>query len=159
MSFGPMGRSWPPRISYAGTYDDAWFENHFPFLPPDFDERYYQSAPEDQQLDQIHGDEVELRNLTPEGHCKFRLPKIKVPVEFVRRDFDSTEQWAELDTLLIESDKRQFSLVWRSSIPLRQNMFEMNMAIAGRMPRGWYRARETGKTYFRSLDDLIATQN
>ncbi|WP_182867483.1 DUF2169 family type VI secretion system accessory protein [Rhodopirellula sp. JC639] len=156
MSFGPIGRSWPPRIGFAGTYDEAWQENQFPFLPTDFDERYYQSAPEDQQLDRLTGNEmVELTNLTPEGRCQFRLPKIDVPVEFVLRDFESVKQDATLDTVIIDTDKRQFSLVWRASHPLRQNMFEINMGIVGRMPRGWYRARETGKSYYGNLNELI----
>ena len=39
MSFGPIFRAWQPRLKYAGTYDDKWLENTFPFLPADFDER------------------------------------------------------------------------------------------------------------------------
>ena len=49
MSFGPMGRGWPGRIEYGGTYDQNWIDNIFPFLPPDFDDRYFQMAPPDQQ--------------------------------------------------------------------------------------------------------------
>ena len=44
MSFGPIGRGWDPRYKYGGTYDDKWRDEHFPFLPPDFDEQYYQAA-------------------------------------------------------------------------------------------------------------------
>lgn len=44
MSFGSIGRGWDPRYRYAGTYDDKWLEEHFPFLPPGFDEKYYQAA-------------------------------------------------------------------------------------------------------------------
>ena len=51
MGFGSVGRSWQPRPAYAGTYDQNWIDNVFPFLPADFDERYYQSAPLDQQID------------------------------------------------------------------------------------------------------------
>ena len=50
VALGPLGRGWPQRARYAGTYDDAWLADVFPFLPKDFDERYYQAAPEDQQL-------------------------------------------------------------------------------------------------------------
>src|SRR5690606_19953794 len=51
MSFGCMGRGWPERVQYAGTYDQNWIDNIFPFLPDDFDLRYYQAAPQDQQCD------------------------------------------------------------------------------------------------------------
>ena len=50
MAFGPIGRGWPSRIRYAGTYDQNWIDNVFPFLPDDFDTRYFQCAPEDQQI-------------------------------------------------------------------------------------------------------------
>ena len=34
-------------------------------------------------------------------------------------------------------------------------MFEVAQVVAGRMPRGWYRARELGKTYYPSLKELV----
>ena len=61
-------RNWPPRYSYAGTYDQHWIDEVFPFLPADFDDRYYQAAPEDQWIDEPQGgEEVVLVNLTPRG--------------------------------------------------------------------------------------------
>ena len=50
VAFGPLGRGWPLRARFGGTYDDKWLKDDFPFLPKDFDERYYQAAPEDQQI-------------------------------------------------------------------------------------------------------------
>lgn len=71
MSFGPIGRHWEPRAAYAGTYDQEWLDNVFPFLPSDFDEQYYQCAPRDQQLPFFAGDQlVSLVNLTPAGRCR-----------------------------------------------------------------------------------------
>jgi hypothetical protein len=68
MSYGVIGRHWLPRIGYAGTYDQQWLDEHFPFLPPDFDEQYYQAAPLDQQLPKPLGEQmVSLVNLTPDG--------------------------------------------------------------------------------------------
>ena len=50
-------------------------KNIFPFLPPDFDDRYFQMAPPDQQIDYPRGgEEVQLVNLTPEGRLGFQLP-------------------------------------------------------------------------------------
>jgi hypothetical protein len=37
-------------------------------------------------------------------------------------------------------------------------MFEVAQIVVGRMPRGWYRARELGKTYYPSLKDLVNTR-
>jgi len=48
-------RNWEPRYKLAGTYDQKWLDDVFPFLPADFDERYYQAAPEDQQVPWLKG--------------------------------------------------------------------------------------------------------
>jgi hypothetical protein len=156
MSFGPIGRNWTPRPKYAGTYDQDWIDNVFPFLPSDFQDRYYQCAPEDQQCEYLGGgEEVVLRNLTPEGYISFKLPLVDVPVTFYLKSYEEKEVAAVCDTLMIEPDLGRFTMVWRASLPLRRNMFEVAQVVAGRMSSGWYRARELGKTYYPSLKALV----
>ena len=156
MGFGPIGRAWQPRPKFAGTYDQNWIDNVFPFLPADFDERYYQSAPLDQQIDYLRGDEeVMLLNLTPQGQTAFRLPRREVPVTFYLKNYEEKEVDAVGDTLIIQPDLGRFMILWRAALPLRKNMFEVAQVVAGRMPRGWYRARELGKTYYPSLKALV----
>lgn len=151
MSFGPVGRGWEPRYKLAGTYDDAWLENVFPFLPADFDERYFQCAPEDQQTDYLVGGEtVTLVNLTPDGRREFRVPQVRVPVNFLYAGGGREDRTAIADTLHIEPDLERFAIVWRAHLPLKRNMFEVAQVVAGEMPRAWWRARELGKTYYAS---------
>jgi hypothetical protein len=159
MGFGPIGRAWQPRPRYAGTYDQNWIDNVFPFLPADFDERYYQCAPLDQQMDHLRGgEEVVLINLTPQRETTFRLPTLEVPVTFYYKNYEEKETNAVCDTLILEPDLGRFTMLCRTSIPLRRNMFEVAQIVVGRMPRGWYRARELGKTYYPSLKDLVNTR-
>ncbi|MGQ7846628.1 DUF2169 family type VI secretion system accessory protein [Granulosicoccus sp. 3-233] len=140
MSLGPIARGWSPRIDYAGTYDDDWMDERFPFLPQDFDTRFYQSTLEDQQCDYLVGGEiVRLTNLTPQGHCEFTVPVLEVPVCFFRRKSQRLLVKAVIDTLVIEPDEQRFSLVWRTRLPLRRNLFEVpevriGTASAGRNP-------------------------
>lgn len=160
MSFGALGRNTQSRIMHAGTYDQDWIDNVFPFLPRDFDPRYYQCAPPDQQIEYPKGgEEVELLNLSPQGRTRFRLPTIPVPVEFTNADYDRTETGALLDTVIIEPDASRLMLVWRTSMPLKRNILEAKQAVVGRMPRGWYRARTLGKTYYPSLDTLVRARS
>lgn len=159
MGFGPIGRAWQPRPKYAGTYDQNWIDNVFPFLPADFDERYYQCAPLDQQIDPVRGgEEVTLTNLTPQGRATFRIPRVDVPVTFYLKNYEEKPVSAVADTMVIEPDRERFLIVWRASLPLRRNVFEVAQVIVGRMPRGWYRARELGKTYYPSLKELVSTR-
>jgi hypothetical protein len=159
MAFGPIFRAWQPRLKYAGTYDERWLKDVFPFLPADFDDRYYQSAPEDQQMEHLRGgEEVELVNLTRDGRRLFHLPRQAVPVEFFRLDGGSASVDAVADTLLLEPDKDRFAVLWRASTTLRMNMFEVPMGIVGRMSPGWYRARRLGKKHYRSLGELARAE-
>jgi hypothetical protein len=157
MAFGPIGRAWQPRVKLAGTYDQNWIDNIFPFLPPDFDDRYYQSAPADQQMDYPQGgEEVVLTNLTPEGRTTFPLPRLNMPVVFYLKHGENNEAQAVVDTIVIEPDLQRFTLTWRSSLLLRRNMFEVEQVLVGEMPKSWYHARELGKTYYPSLGTLVA---
>ena len=156
MGFGPLGRGWTPRLTYAGTYDQAWIDNVFPFLPADFDPRYYQAAPEDQQIPYPRGGErVVLANLTPEGRTQFRLPDLHLPLAFLRKGLEDAATVAQVDTILIEPDQRQVHLTWRAALPLHRDIFEVTEVIVGARSTGFWRAKRQGKAYFRSLAELV----
>jgi hypothetical protein len=159
MSFGPIGRNFGSRIPLAGTYDQKWLDEAFPFLPTDFDPLYHQAAPPEQQIDHPRGGEwVDLVNLTPEGRITFQLPAVDLPVEFTHTSSQRTLVRAVVDTVVIEPDLERFSMVARASIPLQRNIFEIKQGVVGRMPHGWYRARDLGKTYYPSLAELAASR-
>jgi hypothetical protein len=155
MAFGPIGRGWPSRIGFAGTYDQDWQDNVFPFLPADFDTRYFQCAPADQQIVFPRGGErVLMVNLTPDGRREFVLPAAEMPVVFFRRRAERVEMQGTLDMLLFEPDEERFSMVWRASVKLKRDIFELSQAVIGRMSRGWWRSIETGKE-FRTVDAIM----
>jgi hypothetical protein len=153
MAFTPVGRGWEPRLRYAGTYDQHWLDDVFPFLPPDFQDDYFQAAPADQQIPHARGGEpVKMLNLTPGMRERFDLPRVEVPFTFFRKKGGKEERQGVIDTIVFIPDRQVFTMTWRASIPLKKNMFEIPQVLAGRMTRAWWRARELGKTYYRSLD-------
>ena len=97
-----------------------------------------------------------LYNLTPQGRLDFRLPAVSMPITFYLKNGEEVEQLAVSDTLIIEPDRGRFMIVFRVAHPLKRNMFEVAQVVAGRMPRGWYRAREVGKTYYSSIQAYVA---
>ena len=156
-SFGPLGRGWQPRSGYGGTYDQHWLDEVFPFLPPDFNERYYQAAPQDQQIDYLRGgEEIILINLTPSGRVQFNLPAMEVPVYFFPRKGNHIEHRAEADTLVFEPDANRFTVTWRTHLPLKKNMFEIAQVVTGKRSKAWWRAQQLGKNYYASLDRVPA---
>ncbi|GLS31130.1 hypothetical protein SAMN04488498_12437 [Mesorhizobium albiziae] len=153
MSFGPMGRGWPGRIEYGGTYDQNWIDNIFPFLPADFDERYFQMAPPDQQIDLPRGgEEVQLVNLTPEGRVSFRLPSTALPMTLFKGQTKAFEAMLGPDTILFDPENRRFSLVWRVSQRIPRTILDFSECWIGPPTRGMLRARAKGKRYVRRFD-------
>ena len=143
MSFGPIGRGWDPRFRYAGTYDKNWLDNIFPFLPPDFDEQYYQAAPLDQQINgPVGGQEVTLLNLTSDGRRDFVLPTFEAPVHVFPKNGDREDLKATLDTIVLEPDHERVTMTWRVARPLKRNMFEVAQVLVGKKGRDWWQQRE-----------------
>lgn len=162
MSFGVIGRSWQQRIKYAGTYDTTWLEQKFPFLPDDFQNNYFLSAPEDQQIPYIKGKEqVRMTNLTSDGLRMFDLPTISDPCTFFFKDGRERRIRGVVDTFVLEPDLGRFSLTSRISLPLQRSHHEISRVIVGqtkpeRVHVDGAVEEYWGKPYYKSLSDLIA---
>jgi hypothetical protein len=130
MAFGPVGRSWLPRRSYGGTYDDSWLDNRVPLLPMDFDDRYFQASAPDQQIPYPTGGEpVEIVNLSPEGRLSGQIPRTQVIVTFERKSGRITQRIANLDTVLLLPEDQRMCLTWRTRITAERDLFEFARAI------------------------------
>lgn len=135
MAFGPVGRSWLPRRSYGGTYDDDWLDNRVPLLPMDFDDRYFQAAAPDQQIAYpIGGEPIELVNLSPEGRLSGEIPRLQIVVTFERKSGRITQRIANLDTVLFLPEERLMCLTWRTRITAERDLFEFARAVIVERP-------------------------
>jgi hypothetical protein len=156
MSFGPIGRSWPPRIEYAGTYNQHWLDHRAPFWPDDFDYRYFQAASIDQQIPYpTGGEEVVLKHLGPDDYVTFRLPSLPMPIWCCLYKGKDTKVDGVIDTIAIEPDLGRFTITWRAVFPMRQSCFDVKQVVAGQMSEAWQRARKYGsKPYYKGLGEL-----
>lgn len=157
ISFGPLARGAPERAQYAGTYDQDWIDNRFPHLPDDYDDRYAQSVPADQQIRHPKGGEVIKLNNLMQGHdgpFEMTLPNLDLPVMFARRRGPDIAGTPVVDTLIIQPDLRCVDVVTRASLPLQRDILEMREAIIGKRGRGFWRARALGKKYNPGLASL-----
>jgi len=143
VALGPLARGWPQRARYAGTYDDDWLANVFPFLPKDFDERYYQAAPEDQQIALPKAPlDVVLSGLRPDGPRQFALPFFEAPVHVFPKRGAREDLTATLDTIAFEPDDERFTMCWRVARPLKKNMHEVAQVLVGKKGKEWWQQRE-----------------
>lgn len=146
-SLGFLGRNWEPRLGHTGTYDARWKEERFPLLPEDFDERYFQGAPEDQRCKPLRGGEVvRLVNLSKEGDLSFELPDLSLPMEFRFADGTETMRPAA-DTLILEPDEGRFQVLWRARQPVRAKLLALVKVVIGTQSAGKRRAEQTRKRY------------
>jgi len=140
MAFGPLGRGWSSRARYAGTYDQKWLDDVCPFLPGDFDERYYQAAPADQQISLPSGPlEVVLSGFTDDGLRRFKLPHFEAPVYVFPKRAEPEDYIARMDTVVFEPDHDRFTMSWRVSRPLKKSLHEIEQVLVGRKSDLWWR--------------------
>jgi hypothetical protein len=130
--FGAIASHWQPRASYAGTYDERWMKDRQPLLPDDFDERFYQCAPKDQQAPAflVGGEPVACFNLSPVGDLRFMLPRLHLG--FDTRFFDGSREihkLRKLHTVILEPDFPRVSLVWHSALPCHFKVQKLERTI------------------------------
>lgn len=124
--FAPVAPSWQPRLGFAGTYDDTWQTSRAPYLPRDFDSRFFHFAPPGLCVPgYLHGGEpLQLRGVLEEGELDTELPAITVTVRHVL-DGESCIRAAALESVIIEPDRRRFALVWRSALPCDKKVLKV----------------------------------
>jgi len=133
--FGVIASHWQPRVGFAGTYDDHWMKTRQPLLAEDMDDRWFQSAPADQQAPQFlrGGEPVVLLNLTPAGDLRFALPKLYLGFE--TRFYDGSREIHKkraLHTVILEPDHEsgpRVSLVWHSALPCHFNVQKLERTV------------------------------
>ena len=127
----PIPRWWQPRSSFQGTLDAQWMAERYPLLPDDFDPRFYQSAPADQVATPfLTGDEpVYLKGCLREGEYTMQLPGVTPLVVCETVDGQPHVSVPVLDTVRLDLDQRQASLLWR--MPVTSDISKITMALVG----------------------------
>lgn len=130
----PVTAAWLGRARHAGTYDAAWQKSRAPYLPLDFDPRFFQVAPPaliaPQRL--VGGETVELQGMTGGGRAGFALPRPDLHMAF---DFAGRHIAAEplLDTVLIEPDMARLQMVWRAELAVDKHLLKLRaLHVSGR---------------------------
>lgn len=115
--FAPIAASWAPRKSFAGTYDAAWQKNCAPYLPGDFNSRFFNLASARLICKSYlrGGEQVEIINASPFGPLHFSLPRCELVAD-VRIAGNSVQPPLNLETVLLEPTDARITLVWRAAL-------------------------------------------
>lgn len=134
--FAPIAASWLPRRSFAGTYDARWQRSRAPYLPDDFNPRFFQTAADfafDRYLSP--GERVHAVGVSPDGPIVLSIPDARLSLEVVVAG--ATERpTPNLETLLIEPDENRASLTWRAAVPCDRKALKVEKIVVGRSPGG-----------------------
>lgn len=131
---GLIGRAWTPRIQLAGSYDKAWAESRWPYLPEDFDFGYWNGAPKDQQIDHPPPDlSIELTQLlspeqAPSGLARFSLPGHRVFALLRPPKARPLPLPFRIDTVIVDARALRVSVVWRFSVPKSPPIASLSVA-------------------------------
>ena len=124
--FGPIAPTWFPRRPFAGTYDEAWVQQRAPYLPLDFDARYFQVAPQALIAPGfLHGGEpVRLAGFSAGDPISFALPSCGLELEF---DFDGApvSRPAQLEMVLFEPDAGRLQMLWRAALAVDKKLLKL----------------------------------
>ncbi|WP_047046467.1 DUF2169 family type VI secretion system accessory protein [Vibrio mexicanus] len=115
--FGPLPAFFEERTQFLGTYDEDWQENRRPLLPKDFDMRFYQCAPSDQQCKGflLGGERLMLSGFSHDEVLDFRIPSQAFSAI---AQIDGVDHLSDmpLHTVFIDADEAVITLTYTGSV-------------------------------------------
>jgi len=115
--FGFIAPSWEPRRSFTGTYDEAWRRTRAPYLPANFDKRFFQAASPKLVCPGYlgGGENIEVANASREGLLRSKLPSRSFEVVVVIAG-EAIQPVMNLETVLLEPSDGLMSLTYRGAV-------------------------------------------
>lgn len=122
VGIGPLGMDWPQRAGYLGVYDRKWLNSNWPWFPDDFDPKFFNAAPHDQQLASgyFNGDEpLIIEHMHPhKPRIASALPGLRTRCFATWKERHKKEEFLEiptrLDTVWLFPNVLKGVLIWRA---------------------------------------------
>ena len=129
----PIAPSWLPRRAFAGTYDERWQRARAPYLPDDFDPRFFQCAAPEFAFDRYlqAGEPVQVAGVMPDGPIAFTVPNSRLSVAVTIAGSTQTPP-ANLETLSIEPDENRACFTWRAAVPCDRQALKVEKIVVSR---------------------------
>ncbi len=128
--FNAIDCAWSPRRELAGTYDDEWRRARFPSWAEDFDPRYHNCAPRDQQSDRFlaGGERVDVTNMSERGTLSFQIPTVRLAFR-TRFGHERIDHDGQLCTVIVEPNVPRLILAWQASIICNRRADELDETL------------------------------
>ena len=115
--WSPISPQWESRRALLGTFDAAWLDAQWPYLPRDLDLAFFQAAPEHMRSTAVApGSRFSVTGVRPDGQgIHGRLPTPRPRAFAALGSGEPAEVDLTVDTLLFDTDALHLSMVWRGS--------------------------------------------
>jgi hypothetical protein len=122
--------AWSPRRQLAGTYDDRWRRQRFPLWAEDFNPRYHNCAPTDQQSPSYltGGERIEVVGMSESGTVAFDVPKIKLTFR-TRFGRERIDHEGRLCTVIVEPNVPRVVVAWQTSLICNRRADELDETV------------------------------
>lgn len=138
------------RMQFAGTYDEKWQREVAPNIPLDLRMEYWNVVPQDQVAKPylVGGAIVRTAGLFPthDGRQEFVLPRYEMRAVPIRGDTKHAGSGMDLDTVLIDLDKRHVVLRWATLYSQTEGYDEYEVIALPDKVADDAGARRTGKS-------------
>jgi hypothetical protein len=126
VGFGAIAPWWEPRRSRVGTYDEAWKETQAPYLPRDFDARFFNVATEELVVPRglVGGEAVAVLGFHPQGMLRFDLPRCELAITATVAG-QRVGLLAKIETVVLEPTDQRFAMSWRAALPVDKKMLQV----------------------------------
>jgi hypothetical protein len=126
VGFAPLAPAWFARRVFAGTYDGVWQRKRAPYLPADFNPRFFGTAVPEFTFNRYlqGGEAVQLFGLSPDGPLSFALPTLKIDVA-IRVGGAVETPTAHLETVTMLADQGLMTMVWRAALPCDKKVLKV----------------------------------
>lgn len=127
---GFVAPGWQPRRSFAGTYDERWSEMRSPWVPEDFDVRFFDVAgPGLTAPGRLDGTEHGAAlGLSPHGLMRFTLPGVTLSATVQGRKTGDQRKTLGLDRIVIDGEAGshgELILVWSAGVRLNHGFHDL----------------------------------
>jgi hypothetical protein len=129
-ALGPIAPHWAPRLSFVGTYDEHWQQTRAPYLPDDFDDRFFHCAHPSWVFagGLAPFTPIEAEGFSPRGPIAFSLPRCELSVRVQLRD-RTVDVEPRLETVALRLSDDRMSLSYRAAIPCDKRALQIDDVI------------------------------
>lgn len=127
--FGFISPGWMPRYQFCGTYDDEWRSTRAPFMPLDFDSRFFQMAHQDLYTSTplMGGEQVVIEGMHPKGKIAFKIPEVAFNCS-LQVDGKVHSPGFNLETILLEPNQLKLEMTWRAKTACDKKLLKIEKA-------------------------------